>query len=54
LYWAFSKDLHSHKNHVGVNAARLAVERYPQIESALLDIGVDINKGKGKEPKRSR
>ena len=54
LYWAFSKDLHSHRKHIDVNAARIAVERYPQIESILLDIGVDINKGKGKELERSR
>lgn len=54
LYWAFSKDLHSHRKHIDVNAASLGVERYPEIESVLLDIGVDISKGKGKEPQKSK
>jgi hypothetical protein len=49
LYTSFSKDLHHHRKHIDVNAAKIAVERYPQIENVLADIGVDISRGKEHE-----
>jgi hypothetical protein len=40
---AFSHELHSHKKHIDVHTAAIAVRRYPSLRPTLKSIGVDID-----------